>query len=449
MNVVILGAGTVGTSIADLLCQNGIHVTIIDVDPKRTQAVNEDLDVRVINGNASESSVLFQSGVAAADIVLAVTGLDEVNIVAASMAKAMGAKRTIARVYAPVFRDLSTFDYQKHFGIDRMLSLEQLAATAIARGIRNPQSVVVEQFAHGEMEVLEFLVTEKCKITQKPIRDLKTPPNVRIGTIQRGKKTWIVTADDQIEIDDHVTVFCRRESEQELKNLFKQRRQKKRRVIIGGGGETGFHLARILENENFSVTLMESREDRCNYLANILKQVNVIHADATHREVLEEERVGNADVYVACLGSDENNIVSCVEAKEIGAHEVMAVIGRPDYTRIIGQLGIDLAVSQREVMAKRVMTFLNEGVVNALVRLPGSQIQVAEIDIAEGAPATAKKLKELQLPGRCLIAAIINDEFVRIPDGNDQMLPGEKAILLAEEEVFYNALAFFKTKSSK
>ena len=136
MRIVILGAGTVGTSIAELLCANGHSVTVIDNDPEHIRRINEDLDVLAVTGSASQSSVLFQTGISTADVCLAVTGDDEVNIVAASMAKAMGSRRALARAYTPVFRDLSTFDYQRHFGIDRLLSLEHLTAMALARGCR-------------------------------------------------------------------------------------------------------------------------------------------------------------------------------------------------------------------------------------------------------------------------------------------------------------------------
>ena len=143
MRILTLGGGTVGTWIADLLCRNRHSVTVVDIDPVHTRRINDELDVRAITGSASQSSVLFQAGVMSVDLCLAVTGNDEVNLVGASMAKAMGARRSIARVYAPVFRDLSTFDYQRHFGIDRLLSLEHLSATELARNIRNPGSVIV------------------------------------------------------------------------------------------------------------------------------------------------------------------------------------------------------------------------------------------------------------------------------------------------------------------
>jgi trk system potassium uptake protein len=173
MKIVVLGAGTVGTWIADLLCKHRHSVTVVDVDPEHIKRINEELDVRAITGEAAHASVLFQADVLGADLCLAVTGDDEVNLVAASMAKAMGARRSIARVFAPVFRDLSTFDYQRHFHIDRILSLEHLSAMELARNIRNPDAFTVESFARGAIEVQEMIVVEPTRAIDKPLKELR------------------------------------------------------------------------------------------------------------------------------------------------------------------------------------------------------------------------------------------------------------------------------------
>ena len=181
MQIVVLGAGTVGTSIANMLCQHRHSVTVVDQDPARTRRVNEELDVRAVTGSAAQSSVLFQAQVLGADLCLAVTGIDEVNMIAASMAKAMGARRSVARVYAPVFRDLSTFDYQRHFQIDRLLSIEHLSAMELAREIRHPGAVAVENFARGELEMQELVVDDGTGAVDVPLKELKLPSGVRIG----------------------------------------------------------------------------------------------------------------------------------------------------------------------------------------------------------------------------------------------------------------------------
>ncbi len=166
MQVLTLGAGTVGRWVSDILCRRGHSVTVVDADQENVAQINSELDVRAIVGSAARSTVLFQADVCAADVCLAVTGDDEVNILAASMAKALGARRSIARVYAPAFQDLSTFDYQRHFNIDSLLSLEQLSAFELARAIRNPDAIPLEHFARGQLEVYEVEVDARSSAAE-------------------------------------------------------------------------------------------------------------------------------------------------------------------------------------------------------------------------------------------------------------------------------------------
>lgn len=443
MNIVILGAGTVGSSIAEQLCSSSHSVTLVDRDPDRVRSINEKYDVRALTGSASQSSVLFQAGMVAADLCLAVTGVDEVNIVAASMARKMGARRTVARVYGSVFRDLSTFDYQQHFGIDRLLSLEHLTAMELARCIRNPGSVVVEQFARGGLEVQELIIGQPGKVTQGPIRTIQFPANARLGTIQRANRMWIASAEDQLEVGDRVTIFSRPEHIDPIRTLFSIEKTLPKRVVIAGGGETGLHLARMLERETFKVMLIERDKDRCQVLAGLLENTSVVHDDATVREVLEEERVESADFFVACTGDDESNMMLGVGAKDIGAKKVLAVIGRPDYGRITERIGIDVAVSKREAMSKQINAFLNEGNLLSRAKLPGGLISVLELEVAEGSAGTIAPLADVGLPDRCLVAAIIRLDTVQVPGAKDQIVAGDVAILIAEDDVIDSAVSFF------
>lgn len=444
MNIVVLGAGTVGTSIAELLCHHGNSVTIVDTDPKTVKRINNDLDVRALLGSASQSSVLFQAGVSTADLCLAVTGIDEVNMVAASMAKAMGARRTVARIYAPVFRDLSTFDYQRHFQIDRMLSLEHLSAMELARGIRSPGSVVVDHFARGELEVREVVVSSNSSSTGQKVSELGLPSNVRIGSIFRSGSMRIASAGDVIEEGDRLSLIGMPSDLDQVKPLFQRGKMPTKRVVIAGGGETGYHLARTLENERYRVLLIDNNEERCQMLSNSLLSTTVVHADMTRKQVLEEERVGMADVFVACTGDDENNIVAAVEAREIGAKNILAIVGQPDYANIVNKLGIDIAVSEREVMAKRVLGFLNPGTVISRTLLPGGNIGVYEIEVMEGTPITEAPLADLKLPGGCLMAAIMRNEYSRVPGANDQFRPGDTVVAFIEDSVTESVLKLFE-----
>ncbi|EMI26086.1 MULTISPECIES: Trk system potassium transporter TrkA [Rhodopirellula] len=421
MRILTLGGGTVGRWIADMLCRRRHSVTLIDSDPEIVRSINSELDVRAIEGNASQSTVLFSADVLSADLCLAVTGDDEVNIVAASMAKALGARRAIARVYAPAFRDLSTFDYQRHFQIDSLLSLEQLSASELARAIRNPDAIPLEHFARGQLQVYEMDVAAGSAAAGKKLMELQLPPSVRVGSLAREGRMWIASGADETRAGDRVSLVGMPDAVSVARQIFggEKRRRKQSKVMIAGGGETGYHLAGLLGREDFRTVLLEQDAKRCEQLSKLLPDVTVVHANANRRSVLEDEGGGTVDYFVGCTGNDENNIMAGVEARELGASRVMCVVGRPDYANVVGKLGIDLAVSERDVVARQILGFLNEGAIISQSKLPNGSIGVYELEILEGSAVTQASLANLPLAGRCLIAAIQRDGFVRVPTASD------------------------------
>ncbi len=449
MRIVVLGAGTVGTSIANRLCREGQSVTVVDHDPDHARRVNDELDVRVVTGSAAQSSVLFQAEVLGADLCLAVTGDDEVNLIAASMAKAMGARRTIARVYAPVFRDLSTFDYQRHFKIDRLLSMEHLSAMELAREIRHPGAVAVENFARGELEMQELVVGDKASAVGVALKELDMPSGVRVGSIFRNAEMTIAGAEDRVAVDDRITLIGTRENIDDVRDLFQKEPPSKQSVVIAGGGETGYHLARVLEGRRFSVLLMEKSRQRCDFLAAHLKYATVVNADAQRRANLEEERVGRADVFVACTGDDEDSIMACVEARELGAKTIMSIVSRPDYANVVEKLGIDHAVSPRKVIARQVLGFLNTGAVLSRTPLAADAgIEILEIEVVAGVPVTECVLAELELPPKCLIGAIMRENYVMVPGADDRCSPGDTVVVLVENSAVPQTLKMFSTNGA-
>ncbi|QDS91795.1 Trk system potassium uptake protein TrkA [Roseimaritima multifibrata] len=446
MHVMILGAGTVGTWVADILCRQGHSVTVVDQNAENVRRINAELDVRAVQGNASQSTVLFQCGVAASDICLALTGEDEVNIVAASMAKALGARRTVARVYAPAFRDLSTFDYQRHFGIDRLLSLEQLSATELARTIRNPGAIPLENFARGQLVVYEIEVAASAPAVGTKLSDLKLPSGVRVGSISRENRMWIASAGDEPRAGDQISLIGMPGDVADAHDLFDREKRfpRKQVIMIAGGGETGYHLAQSLGEHHFHVILLEKDAERCDYLSTQLKNITVLHASANRRMILEDEGAGKADWFVACTGNDENNIMACVEARELGAKHVLSVVGRADYANVVEKLGIDLAVSERDVAARQILGHLHEGSVISHSKLPNGSIGVYELEILENSEVSGKPLCDLPLSGNCLVAAIDRDGFVKVPKASDQLIPGDIVVALIDETVSQETLKLFQ-----
>ncbi len=444
MRIVVLGAGTVGTSIANQLCGEGHSVTLVDADTDVCRRVNEELDVRVVSGSASHATTLFQADVIGADLCLAVTGIDEVNLVGAGMAKGMGARRAVARVRAPVFRDLSTFDYRRFLGIDRLLSLEHLSAMELAREIRHPGAIAVENFARGELEMQELAVSRKSTALGVALKDLNLPSEVRIGSIHRKGRLRIAGAADQVLAGDRITLVGSRDEIDDVRKLFQPQLPLKRNVVIAGGGEIGYHLAVVLEASRFKVTVIERHRDRCEFLAGVLKRATVVHADVKRRASLEEERVGRADVFVACTGDDEDSIMACVEARELGAETILCIVDRPDYANVVAKLGIDHTVSPRDVIARQILSFLNTGpVISRLPLSAGGPIDILEIEVAEGAPATQHDLSALDLPDRCLIGAVIRESYVVVPGAGYRFAPGDAVVALVETGAIDQAVRMF------
>lgn len=443
MNVVIIGAGTVGQTIAELLCTRGINVCVIDHDPEVLQRVEERLDVSTVLGSANDVSRLFQAGVQVADLCLAVTSSDEVNLTSASIAGKMGTRRTVARVFNPIFRNNSTFDYQRHFGIDRLISLEFLTAIELARHVRSSSILAAETFARGGVQVHELKVGRKAKAVGVPLQQLKLPSSVRIGLIANEAGSIIPGADASISLGDRITLIGAHGELEKVASQFEDRSSHRTRVVIAGGGEIGFNLARLLERTRCRVTVLESDADRCELLAERLPRSTVLHANVKSRADLEEARIGKTDVFVACTGRDEENIVCGVEAKELGCKRLITIVRSPDYANVLGRLGVDTAVSPREAMSRQISGLVASGPIQERTSIADDAAEVWELEVPEGCPATMCSLRDLAL-SQSLVAAIERDDHVKLPSADDQLRPGDLVIMLVQKDAAERVGALFR-----
>jgi len=442
MNVVVLGAGTVGRTVAELLCGRGVNVCVVDEQASVLKRVEEQLDVQTVCGSAYDVSKLFQAGIQLADLCLAVTSRDEVNLVSASIAREMGAARSVARVFDPIFRDKSTFDYQRHFKIDRLISLEHLTALELARHIRTTSVQAVESFVRGGVEVQGIHVGHKAKANGVQLKDLQLPGSVRVGLINSHGRSIIPGASDSVQAGDYVTLIGAHGELAKIASRFQDQSRERTRVIIAGGGEIGLNLARLLERTRCVVTILETDPARCDFIAERLPGCSVLHADVKSKADLLEARVGRADVFVACTGRDEENIVCGVEAKELGCKRLVTIVRSPDYANVLERLGIDVAVSPREAMARQIVGLVARGPVRERSPIAGDAAEVWEVEVAKGAPATNVSVRELGLT-KCLIAAIVRQDYVKVPNADDRIQAGDTVVLLVQKESEAAALEAF------
>lgn len=442
MNVVVLGAGTVGRSVAELLCKQGVNVCVVDQQADVLRRVEEQLDVQTVCGSAFDVSKLFQAGIQVADLCLAVTSRDEVNLISASISREMGAARSVARVFNPIFRDNSTFDYQHHFNIDRLISLEHLTAVELAKHIRSTSALAVESFARGGVDVHGILVGRKAKAVGVPLQQLRLPANVRVGLIASQTRSFIPGASDCVQTGDYVTLIGAHGELEKVAPLFEDRKSEMPRIVIAGGGEIGLNLARLLQGTRCRVTLLENDPARCDFVAERLPRCLVLHADVKSRADMEEARVGMSDVFVACTGRDEENIVCGVEAKELGCKRLMTIVRSPDYANVLERLGIDVAVSPREAMARQIVGLVTKGPIRERSPIAGETAEVWEVEVPKGAPATNASLRDLSLP-QTLVAAIERGDYVKVPTADDRLQAGDTAVLLVQKQSAQQILALF------
>ena len=442
MNVVILGGGTVGTSIAKMLGTTRHNVCLVDPDPEVLELAGEQLDVQTVRGSACDAVTLFQAGVQSADLVLAVTSTDEVNLVGGSLAKSMGAARSVARVFNPTYLDSSTFDYRRHFGVDRLLSLERLTALELARNVRRRGTFLMENLVRGGVEVQEVQVEADAPGAGVPLKELALGRGVLVGLVGRGGATHIPDGEAAVEEGDVVTLLGTGDTLEEAKRQFQRTAPPRLNVVIGGGGEIGANLARVLQRGRFHVLLAEANAERAEDLAAKLDKVTVLHADITRRSEMEEARVGKADVFVAATGHDEDNIVCGVEARELGCPRIMTVVRRPDYGNVLSKVGVDIAVSPRAVMSEQVRGLVQGGPVLARFEMAGGGAAVFEVEVREGAPIAGIPLRDLGLR-HALVAAIDRQDFIRVPGAEDELKPGDIAVVLVEGNAAKDVLARF------
>ena len=448
MNIVILGAGTIGTSIARALCARHHNVCVVDQSKAALSELQDRLDVHTVCGNACDPVTLFQAGVASAELCLALTSSDEVNIVGASISCEMGTGRSVSRVHHPSYLDTTTFNIADHFGVSRLISLENLTALALAREIRVPGLLALENLAQGAVEVQEVAVQEDARAAGRRLDELDLPRKVLVGLIRGKNHSVIAAANDVVDVGNRVTLIGRLGELDSVRQLFEHKPPPRQHVVIAGGGQIGFSLARVLEHrQRFHVTLIERDEDRCEWLAEQLDSSTVLNADATRRSQLEEARVGTASVFVATTGHDEDNIVCGVEANEMGCPKILSVVRRPDYADVLARVGIGQSVSPREVLAEEILAMLQIGPVISRREITDGGVEVVELVVGEGAEATRATLKDLPLT-RGLVATIVRSPAIWVPGGDDQLKAGDSAIVLIQSDSADEVLALFAAKGN-
>lgn len=438
MNVIIIGAGLVGSSLAEELSEDN-NVMVIDTDYAVCNKLDNRLDVRVINGNGANIAVLNEAGVNDADFVICTTNNDELNILSSIIAKSCGAKKTIARVRNIDYTS-SFINKRKNIGIDSIINPEIIIAYKIIQLLFIPSSKNFTLLASGLIGFFEITLSEDNDFVGKTIKDCDFPKYTIIATIGRKDQIMVPSGDDILYQGDKLILIGTRDNIFEvIKNmgLFDLKK-----ILVIGGGTVGFCLAKYLEESHIDVKLIEKDEKRCELIASELNNTLILNGDGTDLDLLKRENASDFDVVVSVTDNDETNLISSLLVKKMGATKAIARANKYSYTNLYETLGIDFDVNFK-LETMRAIKFCMTTDFNSIVDIDG-KVKVIDFTANETMPIVKDTLRNLILPKRMIVGAIIRDGRVIIPRGGDKVNAGDEVIIFVNIDEFEQVKKFIK-----
>lgn len=457
MNILILGAGQVGGNLAEQLASEANNITVVDTDYERLRELGERLDIRTVAGHASYPAVLRQAGADDMDLLVAVTNSDEINMIACQVAHTLFRTPTkIARVRATQYllrQDLFGTDA---LPIDVCISPEQVVTHHIKRLVENPGTLQVLDFAEGKAQLVCVRARHGGMLVGHQLRELRNHlPNddVRVAAIFRRDHPLTLTGNTVIEVDDEVFFVAARHRIRAMMSGLQRLEAGYRKVVIAGGGQVGERLAEALESR-CQIKIIELNPARCRHLSDHLDSSVVLQGSVSDRELLLEENIDQADLFIAVTNDDDANIMSSLLAKRIGVRKVMAIINNPAYVDLMQGGAIDIAISPQLATFSVLLAHVRKGDVVSVHSLRRGAAEAIEA-IAHGDEKTSKvvgrRIRDIRLPPGAAIGAIIRDEEVIMVEKDTKILSGDHILLFvvdkkhipAVERLFQVGLSFF------
>ncbi len=430
MRIIIIGGGEIGYALAQALSSDH-ELSLVDDDPAVADRFGL-LDVQFLAGSGTSTSVLERAGVKGSDLLIACTGLDEVNVVACALGSQLGCARTICFVSREDFvqtggeRD----SLSEHFGINQIVWPEAQLADAIERIIMAPGAVDAGAFVGGEIRLLEFRLGAESPLVGRPIAELDLPYGVVIAAVHHGDATTIPRGRTSLDPGDKVVLMGTRTAMQTLQRQLAPGAEKDRRrkVTIIGGGDVGLRLAQQLDTEpSIRLTIVEHDHDRGEMLAATLGNALVLEGDGTDLGLLESEEIGRSDVLVSVIDNDERNLLACLIGQQLGVGSVITRVSTPANLRLFELVGIDVALSARGAAVASVVHQIDGGRSSLLQVLEEGQARVVELTVPDQFRSTA--LRDFGLPDDAVIGSIVRGADVIVPRGEDRIEPGDRLLI--------------------
>ena len=445
MRIVIVGAGKLGYSIAELLSKEEYDVVVIDQDEDQLEAIKNNLDVLTLTANGARPVTMDNPEVRNANIFIAVTESDEVNMVACAMAKHYGIEHTIARIRDTQVMAGGVDFLKENFDIDRVLNPELIMALEINRIVMTPIALNVEDFAEGRVRLVETKVRHNSPLVDIPLKRLAIPDSILIGMIFRNHLMIIPHGNDTLRPFDNVYFIGNPEAMTQFGQKFMPHDMRKvSRAMIIGAGRVGRLLAPLLQKQGIEVKIFDKNKERCRLVAEKLDKGIAIFGDGTNIDLLTEEGINHADVVICLTEDDKLNLMLALLAKQLGAEKTIVRVNRNEYVDLMEKVGVDIALSSRLLSASEVLAFARSGGVVSISLLEGARAEAVEVIVQAGAPVAGKPLSRAGLPRECLVCAYVRQDAAYVPNGDSVLQAGDRAILFTDTQNSKKVMHYFQ-----
>jgi trk system potassium uptake protein TrkA len=446
MRIVIVGGGQVGFGLSQALAARH-EVVVVDRDPDTGDRF-EKLDVEFIEGGGTNAEILRRTGIDRADVFVACTGLDEVNIVACGIANSLGSPRTICFVSRDDFLRVS--DRQEgleQFGINRIVWPEAQLADDIERIVTVPGAIDAEVFAGGAIRLLEYRVEAGSPLMAASVADLKLPLGSLVVAVRRGDQFFIPRGDSHLAVGDKPIVMGIPEAMAEVQRRVTPGADDGRQTVtIIGGGDVGLRLAERLDaSPQLDLRVIERDEARGEMLAGRLRRALVLRGDGTDLALLESEDIGRSDVMVSVIDNDEKNLLASLLGRQLGVRRIITRVGKPENLRLFERVGVDVAISARGAAVAAVLHEIEGGPTSLLAVLEQGEGRILEIEVPQNYRERA--LSELQTPRDSIVGAILRGDRALVPRGTDRVQPGDRLLVFSTRAAAENVRNYFSSGS--
>lgn len=444
MNIIIVGCGKVGYKLIEQLSHEKEHdITIIDPRAEVVQNAVNEFDVMGVVGSATDIDTLTEADVENADVMIAVAGSDELNLIICLMAKKLGNCQTIARVRKPeYFKTINLI--KEDLGLTMVVNPEQAAAHEIARVLRFPSAIKIDTFAKGRVEILNFAVPKDSILDGLKVMEISSrfSNTILICGVERGDEAFIPSGNFVVHSGDLISIVA---PIGEAGHFFKKigvRTNRVKDVLIVGGGETAYYLAKRLLKTGIDVKIIEQSQERCDELFELLPEATITHGDGTDNKLLIEEGLERFDSFVSLTNIDEENVLLSLYAKSVTKGKVVTKINRIEYGNVLGDLQLGTTIYPKNLTAEYILRFVRAkqnslgSSIETMHFILDGKAEALEFRVKENSPISDKKLMELNLKENILIASINRDGKIIIPHGQDIILPGDTVVVVTLKEGF-------------